>query len=548
MRKFLTFFAGTLITGSVLAGGLVTNNNQSAMFTRLLNRNASTDIDAVYFNPAGLTKLGNGFFVSINNQTIGQTQTVGNNYLYLSGTLPREYVGKVSAPIYPGVYLVYNTGKLSFSAGVNPVGGGGGAEYKTGIPSIESQIADLVPGLVANEIPTTEYSADIYFKGSSIYMGYQANIAYKISDMFSVAAGARLVSSKNTAQGHMTNIKINPTYPTFGASFTGGMVLAKDFFTAGATFFNALPAQATGAAAQVQPIIDAGFGSTLLANGASVGMSAAGIQGIQGLLKAKGLTVAQIGAVTIASAQTQLQTAGPVYLAKSAAMADKAARTSDIYLDAEQTGMAVTPILSVNFSPNEKLNIALKYEFKTKLNLKTNVFNNKTGGGLYIQDSVSIADLPAFITGGINFKPIDKLMLSGSFGYYFDKKVDYDGQTDVNINQIDKNFFEFGIGAEYSITDKLRISAGWAATHTGVNSAYQSDLSYSTNTNSFGGGFGYRITPMIDLNIGGQYAIYQQGSKSFNHYLDETNFVPVIETYDKSTWIAAIGLNFYFGK
>ncbi|NTV78917.1 MAG: hypothetical protein HGA25_07260, partial [Clostridiales bacterium] len=46
----------------ILAGGLVTNTNQSAMYTRLQNRNASTDIDAVYFNPAGLTKLGNGFF------------------------------------------------------------------------------------------------------------------------------------------------------------------------------------------------------------------------------------------------------------------------------------------------------------------------------------------------------------------------------------------------------------------------------------------------------------------------------------------------------
>jgi hypothetical protein len=62
MRKILTFVAGTLITGSLLAGGLVTNTNQSAMYTRLQSRNASTSIDAVYYNPAGLTKLGDGFF------------------------------------------------------------------------------------------------------------------------------------------------------------------------------------------------------------------------------------------------------------------------------------------------------------------------------------------------------------------------------------------------------------------------------------------------------------------------------------------------------
>src|SRR5450759_2257902 len=118
MRILLTFFAGTLITGSLLAGGLVTNTNQSAMFTRLQNRNASTGIDAVYYNPAGLTKLGDGFYASINNQTIGQTKTVINNYTYLDGT-PKTYVGDVSAPVYPGVYLAYKIGKFAFSGGFN---------------------------------------------------------------------------------------------------------------------------------------------------------------------------------------------------------------------------------------------------------------------------------------------------------------------------------------------------------------------------------------------------------------------------------------------
>ena len=121
MRKLLFFVASLFITGSLLAGGLVTNTNQSAMFTRLQNRNASTGIDAVYFNPAGVTRLGEGFFVSLNNQIITQTQKVNTNYQYLTGT-PTEYVGDVKAPIFPGIYLAYNTGRLSFSAGFNPIG------------------------------------------------------------------------------------------------------------------------------------------------------------------------------------------------------------------------------------------------------------------------------------------------------------------------------------------------------------------------------------------------------------------------------------------
>jgi long-chain fatty acid transport protein len=216
--------------------------------------------------------------------------------------------------------------------------------------------------------------------------------------------------------------------------------------------------------------------------------------------------------------------------------------------DAVMKGTGFTPILSANISPSEKLNIALRYEFKTKLNLKTTVNDGKDAEGMFIQDSVAIADIPAAISLGINFKPVERLLLSGSFSYYFDNGVDYDGQPDVSVNMIDKNFLEFGIGAEYAVTEKLRISAGWAATATGVNDEYQSDLNFSTNTNSVGAGFGYRINDMIDLNVGAEYAFYAEGTKTFDHYLDATHFVPVKETYNKKTWLVGAGLNFHFGK
>jgi len=72
MRKILTLITALVVSGSVFAGGLVTNTNQGALYIRLQSRNASTEVDAVYFNPAGLTKLAPGFHFGINNQTIGQ--------------------------------------------------------------------------------------------------------------------------------------------------------------------------------------------------------------------------------------------------------------------------------------------------------------------------------------------------------------------------------------------------------------------------------------------------------------------------------------------
>ena len=455
MRKLLTFVAALLITGNLLAGGLVTNTNQSAMFTRLQNRNASTGIDAVYYNPAGLTKLGDGFYASINNQTIGQTKTVGNNYAFLTGT-PREYVGDVSAPIYPGVYIAYKTGKLAISAGFNPIGGGGGATYNDGLPSFEMPISNLKPLLSSMGLTTTQYAADIFFEGTSVYFGYQANVSYAINDMISAAVGARLVTAKNTYNGHIKGIMINPAHPLINPA--GALISAPVFFT----------------------------------------------------------TISRL---------------------------DYAAQTSDREVDVEQTGSGFTPIISVNVTPSEKLNVSIRYEFKTTLELTTKVNANKNGG-IFIDGATTIADMPSLLAIGAEFKPMDKLAVAATFNMYGDKAVDYDGSETADIEMIDNNFLEYGLGLEYGITEKLRASAGWVATSTGVNENYQNDQRYSTNTNSFGAGVGFRISPLIDLNLGGQYTFYDEGSKN----LVGTFPVPVVETYNKKTWIVAVGLDFYFGK
>jgi long-chain fatty acid transport protein len=543
MRKILTFVAALLITGSVFAGGLVTNTNQSAMFTRLQNRNASTGIDAVYFNPAGLTKLGDGFFLSLNNQTIGQTKTVGNNYNFLSGTKPREYVGKVSAPVYPGVYVAYNTGKLSFSAGFNPVGGGGGAKYDNGLPSFEMGIADIVPGLVANGIPTTGYSADINFEGTSVYFGYQANVGYKINDMFSVAAGVRLVSAANTYKGFLKNISINPTYPAFGAAYTGGMVKASQFFSDGQTYLTGVSTQLAATATSLNPIVSGGFGSTPLASGTALGLTALQVATLQGTITALGGNPA---GMNFTQTQAFLSGASTTYGAKATAMGANAAATQDINVDAEQSGTGYTPILSANFSPSDKLNISVKYEFQTKLELTTKVNDNK-GGGIFTEGTKVVADMPALFALGVEYKPMSKLSIAASMNYYFDKNVDYDGSELLNVKMIDKNFLEYGLGLEYELSMKLRASAGWVATKTGVNDLYQNDQRYSTNTNSLGAGIGYRISPMIDFNLGAQYTFYAEGSKDFSHMLG-TNPIALTETYNKKTWVIGVGLDFTFGK
>ena len=65
MKKLLLILTCVLLCPYLLnAGGIVTNTNQSATWVRTMVRDASTGIDAVYFNPAGLVKLNDGFHFS----------------------------------------------------------------------------------------------------------------------------------------------------------------------------------------------------------------------------------------------------------------------------------------------------------------------------------------------------------------------------------------------------------------------------------------------------------------------------------------------------
>jgi hypothetical protein len=488
MKKLLLFVVAATISGSLLAGGLVTNTNHSAYMTRILSRHASTGVDAVYFNPAGLTSLANGFHFSLNNQVIGQTKTITNDYYFLNQH-PTEYIGKVSAPIFPGVYAVYKKDKFAFSIGFNPVGGGGGAEYATGLPSFEMGISELVPvlgymllpldqGVVGAGYPdpafsnVTGYNADIYFKGSSVYFGYQANVSYEISDVLSVAVGGRFVSAKNTYEGSISNVTITAS----PSSYTG---LTTPYTGTPGDYLRAIALTAVG-----------GSSATML-NG-----SAAVLDGM-----------------------------------------------TNIEADVVETGTGFTPILSVNITPNDKFNVALRYEFKTKLNLTTTVNDGKDAGGMFEDGATKVADMPAMMSLGVGVRPASKLYIAAGMGYYFDNNNDYDGSTDLNIKMTDKNFFEYSVGIEYAISNMIRISGGYSGTMTGVNESYQNDMRYSLNTTTFGGGFGIAVSPKVDINIGAMYTMYKDGSKTIT---PDIPVPPVNETYDTSTWVVGFGADFHF--
>ncbi len=537
MKKNLLIFVSLLMVAQIgFAGGLVHNTNQSTAWTRMLARDASTNIDAVFYNPAGLTKLTDGFHFSINNQSLFQTQTIISSYPYLSPT-PKSYEGNIAAPLFPGVYAAWKKGKLAISFGINPIGGGGGATFENGLPSMEIPISSLVPSL--GSMGVSAYNMDMQFEGTSVYWGIQLGATYEINDMLSVYLGGRYVMAKNTYQGYIKDVTV--------ATPAGD--------AAPGAYVNGIGLRTQGGGDAMQPIIDGGGGAYTFEQLEGAGMITATERALmEGGLLALGIPQESIDAMPSATAQATYYGAAQQLFGTATYLTGV---TADQDADVIQTGSGFTPIIGVNVSlMEERLNFGIKYEFHTKMDLTDEVIDGKgfIDGGtvnpttgafeptyMFNEGAVTNADIPAFLSIGASYQIIDPLTIQVGYHTYFDSKAGW-ATNDDGVELVDKNFNEYAIGLEYNITEKFIVSAGYLAAITGANEFYQDDLGFSLTTNTLGGGFAYKINDMFTAQIGGFFTSYKDITVDKTYALGE-NQVPYTETYDKETFAISLGID-----
>ncbi len=540
MKRFtLTLLTVLLAFSFTYAGGLVHNTNQSTAWARMLVRDASIDIDAVFYNPAGLTKLKDGFHISISNQSIFQTQTITSNYPYLNSD---EYVGNISAPLFPSIYMAYKTGRWAFSIGFNPIGGGGGATFDKGLPSIETPYAELAHSFAP--LGVTGYSANIFFEGSSIYWGLQGGISFAISDAISIYAGARYVMATNTYKGHVKDVEFETA---------GGSVRADAFMLGVAEQAEQGSQQAIGVGEQLQPLIDLNMGGLTIPELVGGGV----ITPEEGDLIAGGLI--QLGypadavyAMPVEQVQTTYYGAGAELHQQSLELTVGASLMGDQEADVKQTGSGITPIVGVNLAfLDDDLTFGIKYEFKTKMELTNETVPGKgfvigidpeTGEPIemFPNGAITNADIPAYLSIGGRYRINEKVTVQAGYHTYFDKAVDWTTAED-GTELVDRNFTEYAVGAEWNVSKSFLLSAGYLAAITGVNDKYQSDLSYSLSTSTFGLGGAIAFSKAVKLQFGGYYTLYNAQTITKT---DSSN-PPIIygETYDKSTWTLSVGLD-----
>ena len=559
MKKLSLFVALFMLIQMAFAGGILTNTNQSAQFIRMLSRNASIDIDAVYFNPAGLIKLNDGWHFAFYNQVIFQDKTVDSEFPYLNDG---HYVGEVRVPVFPTAFAVYKKNDWAFSFGFGPNGGGGSADFDRGLPSFEIPISKVVPGLagltqIDQSLSVTGYSADLNFSGSSVFWGIQLGATYKINDILSVYGGVRVLPSVNNYEGSIRNIQLQ---------VGGQMINAQTWLGGAASTVSGLAGQLDVLANMPQtlaPYLDAAGGYTLSQLEGAGQITAAMKAGIETGLQLMGLPQTQIDLMTLnqingayVQASPQFQEQAGVLSSTATTLNATADKLGNKEVKTKQTGTGITPMFGVNISPVDNLNIAVKYEMKTKLELTNDTEVDDVG--LFPDGGKSSSDLPAILGIGIGYKPVEWLETQLSYTGYFNKGVDWGKNTrdqaiygelvkngladpsKIRTRGIDKNGYEIGLGLQFNLSDKFAISVGGLYGDMGVADSYQSDFSYSNPSFTYGGGIMWKITDKLTLDAGVSNTNYEDQTVTFTDP-DVGNYK---ETLGKTTFTIAAGLSY----
>jgi len=436
----LAALVAALNISATFAGGILTNTNQSVHFLRNPARDASTEIDAVYTNPAGLIKLGEGFHFSFTNQSAFQTRTITSTspiFMMNGGKDTREFEGKASAPIIPSLQGAYKTGKWVLSGSFAISGGGGKATFNNGLPSFEAAAGASVG--VVNQVQqltgmmADRYTVEQHMKGSNFIFGGQLGGTYQINDMFSAYAGFRLNVVSNKYEGYLRGLKMN-----------------------------------------LRPV------------------------GTESVQMVYATPILEQIAANPEVPEAQRQMIGILVKASS----DEGAQ-----LESTQSGWGVAPILGFNFNYKDKLNIGVKYEFKTSLDVENNTKRDDTG---LFSDGVNTAhDVPALLTIGASYKILPQLEASIGYHHFFDSNAKMaDGkQKDAGSTN------EYLAGIEYRINRLFLVSAGGQITRYGVGDTYQRDLSFVCDSYSIGLGGSVNVSPKVRINIGYFWTNYSDYTK-----------------------------------
>lgn len=524
------------------AGGFLTNTNQNVAFNRMMSREASIGIDGVYYNPAGVVFLGDGHHLSINWQLAYQDRTIKNDYSLFTNNVnnpitPREFKGEAFAPVIPSFQYAYNKGRWSFQGNFALTGGGGKCTFDNGLGSFERIVAETamaacglartVDGALGSVLGREvsmfgsdqafgaggKYSYNSYMHGRQYYFGLSLGAAYKVSDNFSVFGGVRGIYATTNYYGYVEDIKVGnmPLYMVLDPTKKDAANIELSCDQSGIGF---------------TPIIGVDFKT------GKWNFSAKYEFKTRMRLKNKSVNlVPSIGNLpaNLSSQMTQILTA---QFTQAGLPAEQAAAK------AEAAATAVLANQTV-----QKTMLGLKNQFDTELDEAI---------GEYADGKKIAADIPAYLSVGVGYSPIDPLRINVGFHFFDDKNAKaYNNRQE----KLDHGTLEYNAGVEYDINKKLTVSAGWQSTNYGLpeeeattskDKRFMDDKSFVTSSNSVGLGGVWHFNKKMSLTVAYFHTFYQHKKTTESVELMPGNAINYSADYSRNNNVFAAGIDINF--
>ena len=524
------------------AGGFLTNTNQNVAFNRMMSREASIGIDGVYYNPAGVVFLGDGHHLSINWQLAYQDRTIENDYSLFTNNVnnpitPREFKGKAFAPVVPSFQYAYNKGRWSFQGNFALTGGGGKCTFDNGLGSFERIVAETamaacglartVDGALGSVLGREvsmfgsdqafgaggKYSYTSYMHGRQYYFGLSLGAAYKVSDNFSVFGGVRGIYATTNYYGYVEDIKVGnmPLYMVLDPTKKDAANIELSCDQNGIGF---------------TPIIGVDFKT------GKWNFSAKYEFKTRMRLKNKSVNlVPSIGNLpaNISSQITQILTA---QFTQAGLPAEQAAAK------AEAAATAVLANQTV-----QKTMLGLKNQFDTELDEAI---------GEYADGKKIAADIPAYLSVGVGYSPIDPLRINVGFHFFDDKNAKaYNNRQE----KLDHGTLEYNAGVEYDINKKFTVSAGWQSTNYGLpeeeattskDKRFMDDKSFVTSSNSVGLGGVWHFNKKMSFTVAYFHTFYQHKKTTESVELIPGNAINYSADYSRNNNVFAAGIDINF--
>jgi long-chain fatty acid transport protein len=463
---------------------LYTIPNQSAHFVRMPSRESSTEIDAVFHNPAGLVELDEGLHLSLNNQFLRQASTIVSNYQYLNPN-PAEYSGVASSLVFPSLYAAYRKGPMAWSAGLMMIGGAGGAEYSN-LPEVDAGIADVIP------------------------------LMRQLAPLNQIDAFLQAQTGENPGYANLTDYRFR--FESAGYGFSPGLQLGASYQA------NRLFAVAFGLRFVQQFVVaTSDLRDVEVYNEAQGGWSSPGDY-LRMVASDPGLSTSPVFPPVLGAVAQQLDT-----------------DLAPVELDLAQYGIGLTPIVGLAIRPNDKVNVGIRYEHNTAMTLKTRIRSGKDAGGRFRDGERTRADLPGFATLGIGYKMFRRMQTRIGFRYMLDTQTDWNGRDSL----ITGNYYEVSIASQYSLGERYLISGGYTFNKPRVDSdfQYETDFRLPGHTAALGGACD--LNDRMRVNLGVMYTYFSPETAMYSHPFGGNENVSLANelTFRKNALVMALGLD-----